>query len=58
MDNTLHRKLKLSPAEGAVAAKRMVDKVRAVQGTFIGLWHESYLSDHLEAEGWRDAIVT
>lgn len=57
MDNTLHRKLKLSPAEGAVAAKRMVDKVRAVQGTFIGLWHESYLSDHLDAKGWRDAIL-
>lgn len=57
MDNTLHRKLKLSPAEGAIAAKRMVDKVRAVQGTFIGLWHESYLSDHLEAKGWRDAIL-
>lgn len=57
MDNTLHRKLKLSPTEGAIAARRMVDKVRAVQGTFIGLWHESYLSDHLEAKGWRDAIL-
>lgn len=57
MDNTLRNKLKLSPAEGVEAAKRMVDKVRAVQGTFIGLWHESFLSDHLEAKGWRSAIL-
>ena len=56
MDNTLRNKLKLTPAEGVQAAKWMVDKVRAVQGTFIGLWHESFLSDHLEAKGWRDAI--
>ncbi|MFZ1686853.1 MAG: hypothetical protein WAU70_05515 [Flavobacteriales bacterium] len=57
MDNTLRNKLGLSPDEGAQAAKRMVDKVRGVQGTFIGLWHESFLSDHLEAKGWRDAIM-
>ncbi|MBK6776510.1 MAG: hypothetical protein IPG74_11980 [Flavobacteriales bacterium] len=56
MDNTLRNKLKLTPAEGVQAAKWIVDKVRAVQGTFIGLWHESFLSDHLEAKGWRDAI--
>jgi hypothetical protein len=56
MDNTLRNKLKLTPAEGVPAAKLMVDKVRAVQGTFIGLWHESFLSDHLDAMGWRDAI--
>lgn len=57
MDNTLRNKLHLTPAEGVAAAKHMVDKVRSVQGTFIGLWHESFLSDHLDAKGWRKAIM-
>jgi hypothetical protein len=57
MDNTLRQKLGLTPEEALKVACNIVDRVRQVRGTFIGLWHESYLSDHLAAQGWRRTIL-
>ncbi|MFN7115493.1 MAG: polysaccharide deacetylase family protein [Saprospiraceae bacterium] len=49
MDVTLKDYLKLSPQEAKAAVSFMLEKIRAVGGTFSPLWHNSSLSD---VEGW------
>jgi len=56
MDNTLRNKLKLDPDAAVHEATELIKRVRDVQGTFIGLWHESFLSDHGDHRGWGSAI--
>ncbi|MBX2977848.1 MAG: polysaccharide deacetylase family protein [Flavobacteriales bacterium] len=57
MDNTLRHKLQLSPADAMAHAAELVGRVRAVNGTFTGLWHESFLGDDRANGGWREAIL-
>lgn len=57
MDNTLREKLKLTPEEAVARTLPLIEAVRRVNGTFIGLWHESFLSDHGASKGWRGAIL-
>lgn len=52
MDSTLAYQLHLGPAAAVAATKRMVDAVRAVEGTFISVWHERFLSDYGAEAGW------
>ena len=52
MDSALCYKMGLDPQEAATEAKRMVDAVRRVQGTFISVWHERFLSDYGDEKGW------
>lgn len=52
MDSTLCYKMKLQPQEAVVEACRMVDAVRNVQGRFISVWHERFLSDYGDEQGW------
>lgn len=54
MDSTLAYQLHLSPRKAAAEAKRMVDAVRAVKGTFISVWHERFLSGYGDEAGWGD----
>lgn len=56
MDSAMAYYLKLSPDEAIAAAKRVIDSVKAVQGTFIGVWHERFLSDHGTEKGWRRVV--
>ncbi len=56
MDNTLRNKLELDPDTAVREATELIRRVRGVQGTFTGLWHESFLSDHGEYLGWGTAI--
>lgn len=56
MDNTLRNKMKLNPDEAVEHVTELIQHVRDVDGTFSGLWHESFLSDHGEYEGWGKAI--
>ena len=56
MDNTLRNKLELEPDEAVREATELIKRVRDVQGTFTGLWHESFLSDHGVHRGWGAAI--
>lgn len=56
MDSALAYKMKLTPDEAIAASKRVIDKVRAVQGTFIGVWHERFISDHGAEKGWRRVV--
>lgn len=53
MDSAMAYQMHLSPDEAIARAKRLVDVVRSVQGTFIGVWHERFLSDHGSERGWR-----
>jgi hypothetical protein len=48
--------MRLSPAEAIAASQRIVDRVKAVNGTFVGVWHERFLSDHGSEAGWRNVI--
>lgn len=58
MDNTLRNKLGLAPDEAVERSAALAARVRSVQGTFTGLWHESFLSGHgRENEGWDSAIL-
>lgn len=57
MDNTLRYKLELRPEQAVQAAAEMVRQVRAVNGTFTGLWHESFLSRSKADAPWREAIL-
>lgn len=53
MDSAMRYKMGLAPDEAIAAAQRIVDKVRSVKGTFTGVWHERFLSDHGAEKGWR-----
>ncbi len=54
MDTTLIYHLKLSPDEATKKAKKIVDEVKKVEGTFISLWHHETLSNNTESNPWRD----
>ncbi len=57
MDNTLRHKLKLDPEQAVQQVADLVANVRAVDGTFTGLWHESFLSRSAVDAPWREAIL-
>lgn len=57
MEATLKYYMKLSPEEAKQRISEMVAKVRSVNGTFIGLWHNETLSDEGIWEGWRDVFT-
>lgn len=56
MDSALCYKMRLAPAEAIAASQRIVDRVKAVSGTFVGVWHERFLSDHGSEAGWRNVV--
>ncbi len=54
MDITLQRYLKLQPEEAVEAAEKLIDRVKAVNGTFITLWHNESLSEWKEWTAWSE----
>ncbi|MBK6892654.1 MAG: polysaccharide deacetylase family protein [Flavobacteriales bacterium] len=52
MDSAMCYKMHLSPREAVAEAKRLVDAVREVQGHFISVWHERFLSGYGDEAGW------
>ncbi len=56
MDSALCYKERLSPEQAIERGSGMVQRVKAVQGTFIGVWHERFLSDHGAERGWRAVV--
>jgi len=52
MDSAMAYKMRLSPEEAVKEAQRMVDAVRRVEGTFISVWHERFLSGYGNEAGW------
>lgn len=54
MDATLKYYMKLEPAEAIERIRPIVEEVRAVNGTFISLWHNETLCDEKQWAGWRE----
>lgn len=52
MDSALAYNMKLTPTDAVKEAKRMVDAVRRVNGRFISVWHERFLSGYGDERGW------
>ncbi|MBI1289009.1 MAG: hypothetical protein GC178_15685 [Flavobacteriales bacterium] len=57
MEATLKYYMKLQPEEAKKHITELVNKVRAVDGTFIGLWHNETLSGRDMWHGWRDVFI-
>ncbi len=53
MDGTLRDYMKLTPADALIIIKQLINEVKAVNGTFISLWHNESLSNELRWKGWR-----
>ncbi len=57
MEATLKYYMKLPPEEAKKKISEIVGKVRSVNGTFIGLWHNETLTDRDIWVGWRDVFT-
>jgi len=60
MDGTMKDYMLLTPEEAIRRAKELVDEVKAVNGTFVTLWHNQSVNDKDLWKGWRnvyEAIV-
>ena len=53
MDGTMKDYLKISPDEAILRAQALIDEVRAVNGTFVTLWHNQSVNDLEEWKGWK-----
>ncbi len=53
MDGTLKDYQQLTPEEGLTKVKAVIDEVKAVNGTFISLWHNESLSNLDRWAGWQ-----
>lgn len=54
MDGTLKDYMQVKPEDAMVHVRRIVDEVKAVNGTFISIWHNESLNDKSHWAGWRD----
>ncbi|MGC6470465.1 MAG: polysaccharide deacetylase family protein [Flavobacteriales bacterium] len=52
MDATFNYYLKLSPEKSFFMIKQIIDKVKAVDGHFISLWHNETWSEYKKWKGW------
>jgi len=57
MDATFLYYLKVKPDEAMNMIKSLAQEVRAVDGTFISLWHNESLSEISPWEGWKDLYL-
>ncbi|NVO09079.1 MAG: hypothetical protein HXX16_03865 [Bacteroidales bacterium] len=53
MDFTLCSQMKLTPLEAYEEILTLVCKVKAVNGTFVSIWHNEYLSGQSPWKGWE-----
>ena len=54
MDGTLADYLRLTPEEALKYICRLIDEVKAVDGTFMSLWHNESLGGKGQWEGWPE----
>jgi len=54
MDATLKYYMKVSPQEATNHIQPLIDEVKAVNGTFISLWHNESLSENNLWKGWKN----
>lgn len=53
MDFTLCKPMKMNPQEALASIMKLVNKVHAVNGTFVAIWHNEYLSGISPWKGWE-----
>ncbi|MDP4201537.1 MAG: polysaccharide deacetylase family protein [Bacteroidota bacterium] len=53
MDGTLNYHMQLSRMDAELLIQRLINNVRAVDGLFVSLWHNSSLSNSGKWHGWR-----
>lgn len=56
MDYTLCHQMKLKPSEALDSIMKLVNKVHAVNGTFVSIWHNEYLSGISPWKGWEQVM--
>ncbi|HMC97394.1 MAG TPA: polysaccharide deacetylase family protein [Flavobacteriales bacterium] len=56
MDSALHERMGRSAEQALAELCAMSDAVREVNGTFISVWHDRYLSGHREFSPWPDMM--
>jgi hypothetical protein len=56
MDATLKYYMKLSPENAMEYVAPIIDEIKAVNGTFISLWHNETLSENHLWKGWRNVF--
>lgn len=56
MDYTLYQQMKLTPLEGLNCILNLIHKVHAVNGTFVSIWHNEYLSGTSPWKGWEQIL--
>ncbi|SRR5258706_694087 len=54
MDATLRYYMNISPQESGAHILSLINEVKAVNGTFISLWHNESLSDYKQWKGWKN----
>jgi hypothetical protein len=54
MDGTLNHYLRLSPEQAISKIEKIVAQTKAVNGTFVSLWHNSSLSEQGEWKDWTE----
>ncbi len=54
MDFTLCEKLKLTPDEAVDRVISLVEKVKKINGTFVMIWHNEYMSGMASWRGWEN----
>lgn len=54
MDATLRFYMKIQPAEVLSYVNPLIQEVKAVNGTFMSLWHNETISNKKPWEGWQD----
>ena len=54
MDTTLQKYMKLTPEEGLDQYKRLIDSIRAIDGTYCCIVHNQNLTDLYGWTGWRE----
>lgn len=53
MDFTMCQQMKMTPSQAVDHIMSLIAKVRAVNGTFISIWHNEYLSGVSPWKGWE-----
>ena len=53
MDGTLNQYMNLPVEEAIVKVQQLKEEVKAVEGQFIGVWHNETLNDKGIWKGWR-----
>jgi hypothetical protein len=54
MDATLKYYMQITPEESRAHIQSLINEVKAVNGTFISLWHNESLSDYKQWQGWKN----